>query len=516
MLKQSAVIFLEDTHQYFKTTTGEELSGITGMINRQLFPDKYSAVDKATLHRKALRGKEIHSDCQSYDMFGLDGTESPEVLAYAALMQKDEIENISNEYIVTDDRAFATPIDKVFRYKDTQPKRVNLGDIKTTAKLDEEYLSWQLSVGAVLFEMQNPDLKVASLYGIWLKGDKAKMILVPRKADGEVFRLIDCEIKGEQFVPKGDVLQAEVTNKFHSREDIEKIAIEQQSVLQDAEFQSEELEGLIVSTGIDTDNSVLIRNSFENFLFQTEAWNERAKQIVVTDSSQTGLMKSAKEARLMLRTIRTDADKKRKSLKESSLKYSNAVQGAYNLIEGKIKPIEQYLELQETFAERQIADAKEALRKEREEAISEVREFIPFTIDLSSLPKEEFDLLKSGALLQKEAKQKADKEAQAEAQKLEEEKEAERLRLVAENTALRTKQEIAEKQLAEEQKTKDEAARLLAEKQSAPDKVKLADLAKAFKDYELPQCTTAEGKAIIENTRVLLNKVTDYITLKIK
>ncbi len=74
-------------------------------------------------------------------------------------------------------------------------KKISLGDIKTTASLDREYLSWQLSIYAYLFELQNPLIKVDKLFGIWLRGNKSELVEIERKPDAEVKRLLECEIK---------------------------------------------------------------------------------------------------------------------------------------------------------------------------------------------------------------------------------------------------------------------------------------------------------------------------------
>ena len=58
--------------------------------------------------------------------------------------------------------------------------RLNLYDIKTTDKLNREYLSWQLSIYAYLFELQNPTLKAGALYGCHLRDGKATLIQVER------------------------------------------------------------------------------------------------------------------------------------------------------------------------------------------------------------------------------------------------------------------------------------------------------------------------------------------------
>ena len=102
----------------------------------------------------------------------------------------------ANEYTVSDNEYFASNIDCVWEKAD----KISLGDIKTTLHLDEEYLSWQLSIYAYLFEFQNPLIKVDKLFGIWVRGDKHELVEIPRKPDEEVKKLMECEMKGEQYL----------------------------------------------------------------------------------------------------------------------------------------------------------------------------------------------------------------------------------------------------------------------------------------------------------------------------
>lgn len=81
-----------------------------------------------------------------------------------------------------------------------------LADIKTTSKLDKEYVSWQLSVYADWFEAMNPDIPVKALYVVWLKDDKHKVIEVERKSHEEVEALLygEVELAKEDYTP-GDL-----------------------------------------------------------------------------------------------------------------------------------------------------------------------------------------------------------------------------------------------------------------------------------------------------------------------
>lgn len=118
------------------------------------------------------------------------------------------------------------------------------------------------------------------------------------------------------------------------------------------------------------ETKLAIRSSFIEFLTQVQEWEEKAKSIVVKSEMEVDKIAQARECRLFVKKIRTTANNKRRDLKEDSLKYSKAVQEAYNLIEEKIKPIEEHLMEQEKFAEIQKAKRIERLQKERVEMLS--------------------------------------------------------------------------------------------------------------------------------------------------
>jgi hypothetical protein len=200
-LVQSEVIFEPTLHTY---QLGEKyLSGITGMIGRRIFPDKYNNVPFRTLQAAADRGSNIHELCQLYDELGLP-SDLPEVQNYIKIVKDNNLVHEASEYIVSDNYNFATAIDKVYRVDDNT---FDLGDIKTTYKLDRKYLSWQLSICAYFFEMQNPDAKVRNLYGIWLHGEDSLLEPISRISDMEIEELLlsefqDIEVDKNTLIPK--------------------------------------------------------------------------------------------------------------------------------------------------------------------------------------------------------------------------------------------------------------------------------------------------------------------------
>ena len=64
VLKHCEVVFDEERHTY--TLNGKPLMGITGILHKYIFPDKYSNIPQAILDRAAERGHEIHRQVQMW------------------------------------------------------------------------------------------------------------------------------------------------------------------------------------------------------------------------------------------------------------------------------------------------------------------------------------------------------------------------------------------------------------------------------------------------------------------
>lgn len=188
------VDFFEESHTYL-TDDGKQLQGITGIISKMLFPDKYSGIPKHILDKAAEYGTKIHSACQANDMF--ETSDCIEVENYSRIKKENRLIPVENEYLVSDNERIATMIDAAFLSSENS---VYLADIKTTSVLDTESLSWQLSICAYLFELQNPHLKVDKLYGIWLRKEKYKLQEVDRIDNSIILSLIDAYFDESEFV----------------------------------------------------------------------------------------------------------------------------------------------------------------------------------------------------------------------------------------------------------------------------------------------------------------------------
>ena len=192
-LKQSKIEFFKESHQYVNPDNGKELPGITGIIKNLVFPDKYAGVSDEVLNAAAERGTAIHEMCEEFAINGTVEAFMPdEVQAFVNHFSISCTKFIDAEYLVSDEKNIATMIDLV-------DEEGNLYDIKTTSTLDKEYLSWQLSICATLFEIQNIGKDAGKLYGIWLKGDRCDVVEVKRLPDEAVEALLVSYLEGTEF-----------------------------------------------------------------------------------------------------------------------------------------------------------------------------------------------------------------------------------------------------------------------------------------------------------------------------
>ncbi len=195
-LTLSKVVFDEIEHTY--TLDGKRLSGVTALLHRQMFQSKYDGIPKEIMEQAAERGNAIHRQIEMYESFG-GSIWDDEVDAYINLKAKNKYKTVATEWLVSDNEHVASSIDVIFE----NGKDFVLCDIKTTSKLDMEYLSWQLSIYKYLLLLDNPKAKVKSLIACWLPKPQygsPKMVEVSEKPVEWVKELIECDAKGEQWV----------------------------------------------------------------------------------------------------------------------------------------------------------------------------------------------------------------------------------------------------------------------------------------------------------------------------
>lgn len=193
-LKESGVVFNQEAHTYH--LGDKQLYGITGLLSEKLFPNKYANVNEEVLKRAAEYGTSVHQQCELIDSLGIVPS-SEEGANYISIRDESGLVHEASEYIVTDKKHYASAIDKVYRSGEDS---FILADIKTTYEPDKEYLRWQLSIYAYLFEKQNKGAKVDKLYCVWLRHEKKELIPIDRISDANVKQLLDSGVSGEEYV----------------------------------------------------------------------------------------------------------------------------------------------------------------------------------------------------------------------------------------------------------------------------------------------------------------------------
>ena len=200
VLKKSPVIFKSDTHQYFLGK--KELKGITSTLVKRAYPDTYKRPDRYSeeewqeiLANAAAKGSNVHETIELYDELGVL-SDLPELQSYIRIKQDNVLTVLATEYLVSDEKDYATAIDKVMMRPDGG---VILVDFKRTYDLHIENVTLQQSICKRWFEKLNPELKVAAIYVMWLRDDKSKFVELTPWADEALDLLIEADKKDEEF-----------------------------------------------------------------------------------------------------------------------------------------------------------------------------------------------------------------------------------------------------------------------------------------------------------------------------
>lgn len=269
---------------------------------------------------------------------------------------------------------------------------------------------------------------------------------------------------------------------------------------------------VVEQNGLEPASAASIKSAFAPLFDQAEEWRLKVANIRVTDASQTREMKLARESRLALREIRIKAEKTRKALKDESLRTGKAIDGAYNILEFLIAPLEKSLLEQEQFVERIEAARKAELKRARE------AELAPFGIDpafynLDDMPEDQFAKLVGDAKLAHEAKIEAARRLEEERIKREQAEAEERERMRKENERL--KREADEREAAiKAERAKVDAERKAAEEEARKERLRLQAIAeaerqKAEAERQAKAKLEAEAKRIQEEARKLEERIAE-------
>lgn len=93
-LIESGVIFNQEEHTY--SLDNKILHGITGMISRQLFPNKYLGVSQSVLNKAAAHGSMVHEQIELYDAGIIREAVNEELKSYTNIKEKNHLITLAN------------------------------------------------------------------------------------------------------------------------------------------------------------------------------------------------------------------------------------------------------------------------------------------------------------------------------------------------------------------------------------------------------------------------------------
>lgn len=181
--------YIEEEHLYLYN--GIIIPSVSQLLHERLFKDKYINVPKEILNKKSIYGQQIHKAIEdlenNIEYHLLSIYQELSIEQYLKLKEKYNIEVLEQEKIVCYKGIYAGRYDMVANVN----SELSLIDIKTTAELDLEYLSWQLS----LYELAD-GRKFDKFYALWLpRKNIGKLIEIPRKSKKQIIDLLKrCEL----------------------------------------------------------------------------------------------------------------------------------------------------------------------------------------------------------------------------------------------------------------------------------------------------------------------------------
>jgi len=184
--------YIEEEHIYLYE--GVIIPSVSTILHTYLFKDKYKDIPEKILRAKAEYGSKVHEAIEYYEKTGniLEGLNIHQELSldqYFGIKNTYSLEVLKQEEIVCYKGIYAGRFDMIAIVDGKE----SLIDIKTTAQLDEEYLSWQLSLYELAYGKQ-----FDKLYAIWLpKKGLGKLVEIKRKSKSEIEKLLE-EIENDK------------------------------------------------------------------------------------------------------------------------------------------------------------------------------------------------------------------------------------------------------------------------------------------------------------------------------
>jgi len=219
---------------------------------------------------------------------------------------------------------------------------------------------------------------------------------------------------------------------------------------------------ILSESGLDRSRAQFILAEFQEAFADVAEWEQKAKEIIVTDETQVDDIEQAEKGYKILKKIRTGLEKSRVQMKKDPLNECRVIDGLAKTLTGLVQPVEDYLEKQAKFVEIKRKAALDARQREM------IRRMNEEDLELSRIEGErKAKLEEDNERLRKEAAAR-DKEAAAEKQKAtalileEKRRNAEKERELEEKAT--KEREASEKASREAQEKADSEKRAIEEK----------------------------------------------------
>lgn len=176
--------FISESHTYLYQ--GVIVPSVTSILSSTIFRKMYEGVPKYILNNKAQFGTNVHRAIETDDSSHLNQVEMISYQQWLKLKERYEIAPKKQEILVHYEDLYCGTLDMIAVVND----ELIINDIKTTAKLDEDYLSWQLSFYKYAYEQMFNENLVKG-YVTWLpKKELGQFIEIPFKTKDEVLSLV--------------------------------------------------------------------------------------------------------------------------------------------------------------------------------------------------------------------------------------------------------------------------------------------------------------------------------------
>lgn len=177
--------YIEETHTYLYD--GIIIPSVSEILHKYIFKDKYKGIPEYILKNKAEYGTQVHKAIETLEEIGTFKVQNIyqelSIEQYIKLKEKNNIQVLEQEKMVCYKGIYAGRFDMIANINE----ELCLVDIKTTAQLDKEYLSWQLS----LYELAD-GRKFDKFYCLWLpKKGLGKLVEIERKDIKEIEKLLE-------------------------------------------------------------------------------------------------------------------------------------------------------------------------------------------------------------------------------------------------------------------------------------------------------------------------------------